>query len=227
MAKIKSLLGPITGVIGEMVFRRNKGTNYISSRPSSYMPGTDQDSVNRRSHFAIAGKLADAINTIPFYKKLWAQYVTGNLSPYNMMMKYNYPYCSHEDVLPAASTVPDIGFGVPNAVILKTSAQVKIDTDPLGAGTDIDPVIETHLFCAGVIALSGKKDDSYKDNIFLSISFPKIPTNLVNPLTFTHTMNDVQSKLFDMYNNAKAYFAIMSLDAKEKPVHFSSTLYSA
>jgi len=49
MARIKNqLLGNVSGFIGPVVYKIRGTTQYIASRPDSFIPGTDPASVFRR-----------------------------------------------------------------------------------------------------------------------------------------------------------------------------------
>ena len=42
MAKIsKEILGKVRGSLGDITFRQRNGKSYLSTRPSSFMPGKD------------------------------------------------------------------------------------------------------------------------------------------------------------------------------------------
>ena len=61
----KSVIGKLRGRIGDVVFRQRNGKVFVSQRPKSFMPGTDEKSVERRSKFAFCAKLSKAIYSIP------------------------------------------------------------------------------------------------------------------------------------------------------------------
>lgn len=140
-------------------------------------------------------------------------------------MKHTYPYVTHSEVSSAVNIVPDIGFEIENPVVTLSNLEAKLVSDPLGSGTEIDPVVEPNLVMVGVVFLSDRKSDTYKLNEFISFSSSKVPTSLVNPLSFSHAMNDVHKQLIDRYNSAKCFLAVLSLDADDVPVHFSNTLF--
>lgn len=223
MAKLKkSVLGKVTGAVGDLVFRMRNGNNFIGMRPVSFMPGTDVKSVARRSRFGMAGKFARFANKLPYIKALWKKIVNGSI-PYNALLKRNYYYVSASGVSDLATLSPDLGFEI-SATVTKSSTEVSVDIAAVGSGTGIDTVRETHFVLCGVLYLSGKKDDSYQNEAFFALPFAKVVLNLVNPLEFTYQLSDVEKQLFDRYTNAKGFFSLLSLNADDEPVHFSNTV---
>ena len=46
MARIKkTILGRISGAVGDVLFRQMHGNNYVGTRPNSFMPGKDENSI--------------------------------------------------------------------------------------------------------------------------------------------------------------------------------------
>ena len=227
MAKLtKSVLGKVSGAIGDLVFRIRSGNNFICTRPLSFMPGTDDESVERRSRFSSAAKFAGAVNSILSLRILWDKFTPNSISPFNGIFKSNYRYVTPSDILPSASLVPDLGFEIPSQTITMTAEEISVETSAIGTGTGIDTSTEkTFLMCA-VIFLSDRKDENYKPMDFIRFPFPETPLDLINPLTFSHTMSDVEKQLFNRYNSAKGFFALLSLSEEGLPVHFSNTVIS-
>ena len=88
MAQLKkTVLGKVSGAVGDIVFRQRDGLNYIGLRPGSFTPGTNPASVARRARFALAAKASVSVNRIPALKSLWAGVLTNGISPYNYIFK--------------------------------------------------------------------------------------------------------------------------------------------
>ncbi|MBK7107142.1 MAG: hypothetical protein IPH62_17860 [Ignavibacteriae bacterium] len=49
----KSVLGKVSGSIGELTFRQRNGKNVICMKPSSFTPGSDANSIARRDRFKL------------------------------------------------------------------------------------------------------------------------------------------------------------------------------
>ena len=57
----KKVLGTVSGSVGDILFRVRNGKNYLGTKPLSFMPGTDENSIQRRKRFAMATRLAKPI----------------------------------------------------------------------------------------------------------------------------------------------------------------------
>lgn len=222
----KSVLGKVSGAVGDILFRMKDGKNYVGTRPISFMPGTDNKSISRRNRFRIACKFSKHINRIFTLKALWNRYTPDTMLPYNGMIKVNYYNVTPDDVSNSASLVPEIGFEIPGFTVTKSSTQIIVELLPIGTGTNIDTVQETQFLLTGVLYLKDRKDENFKLYEFLDITFPVAVLNLVNPITFTHSMSDYEKQLFERYNIQKGFFALLSLNPDDEPVHFSNTFVS-
>ena len=227
MARLKkSVLGKVSGAVGDLLFRLRNGKNFIGMRPSSFMPGTDPDSVARRNRFRIDGKFSRAVNSIDLLNTLWEKFTPKTMLPFNYIFKVNYYNVIAEDMTDAAQLVPDVGFEVPGPTITMSSSQIQVQTTAIGTGTGIDTLVETHFQLVAVIYMKDKIDENYQDYLFLDILFDKQTLSLTDPLTFTFDLSDAQAILYNRYNVHDGYFALLSLDAFEEPIHFSNTFLS-
>ena len=222
----KSVLGKVSGAVGDLLFRLRNGKNFIGMRPSSFMPGTDPDSIARRNRFRIDGKFSSAVNSINPLNALWEKFTPSTMLPFNYIFKLNYYNVIAEDMTDAAQLVPDVGFDVPGPTITMSSSQIQVQTLAIGTGTGIDPLIETDFQLVAVVYMKDKTDENYQDYMFLQFVFDKQTLSLVDPLTFTIDLSDAQAILYNRYNVHTGYFALLSLDALEEPIHFSNTFIS-
>ena len=63
MARLKkTVLGRLSGAIGDIVFREKNGKNFVGLRASSFIPGSDPGSIDRRAKFTLSTQLASIIN---------------------------------------------------------------------------------------------------------------------------------------------------------------------
>ena len=219
----KSVLGKVSGAVGDILFRIKNGKNFIGTRPLSFIPGMDDKSINRRKHFRITGKLASSINKMSPMKKLWDIYTPNTMLPFNGIFKANYAFTNSEDITNLITLSPDMGFEVPTPSYTISSSQIVVDIPAIGAGTAIDTAVETQFILTGIIYCNGKTDDTFKDYIFLSTLYPKSPLSLTAALSFTYDMNDVEKQLYERYSTHKLFFCLVSLTALSEPLHFSET----
>ncbi|MBK9099392.1 MAG: hypothetical protein IPM14_15005 [bacterium] len=221
----KTILGKISGAIGDLVFRERDGQNYLATRPSSFMPGDDAASVARRARFALSVRTSSSINGIPELKALWLIGTPAGVSAFNYILKTNYSYVNSTDVTNLLKIVPDNGFGIALTGNTVNNTSVQAIIDPIGVKAGIDPMRETHLMMTCVEFLSNPIDESVSAYSLIGLSSEKVPTNLNIPLTFNAELTSQQTLLYDKYQDRKVFIAILSLDAEGNPVHYSSSVY--
>lgn len=228
MARLKkAILGKISGAVGDILFRIRRNRNYVGTRPTSFIPGIDVNSVNRRKRFKITVKFSSAVNKISSLRTLWKKNFPDSFMAINSIFKVNYFNATPDNLTDSASLVPDIGFEIPGSDVTFTTDVITVNLNPIGTGTNIDTNVETQFFLSAVIYLSDKLDENYKDYLFLSVSFPKIPLNLVNPLDFSYSLSDIETQLLARYSTKKTYLALISLTDLDEPIHFSNTFLSS
>jgi hypothetical protein len=224
MAELKkAVLGEVSGALGDIVFRERHGLNYLATRPSSFMPGTDVASINRRARFALTGKTSQSVNRIPVLKLLWAKAYSNGMSPYNYIFKTNYRFITASTITDLLKIVPDNGFGVMISDSNVDRTRVRVMTDAIGSNAGIDPLIESNIMSACVIFLSSPVDESVGAYSIISLVSPLQATKIDEPLTFDANLNNQQQVIFDKYQNQKTFVALVTIDAAGVPVHYSST----
>lgn len=219
----KSVLGKPSGAVGDILFRYKDGKTIIGTRPVSFMPGTDQASVDRRSRFGITGKFSSAVNSIPSFKSLWDNVTPNNISPYNGIFKASYPFVTPTDVSASAGIVPILyGFNVTTTDVTVDETGVSVSIDPIGTNAEIDTNVEKFIQLGTVIKCSDGTMDTIPALMFIPLHSANVVLNLANPLTFSITLSDQDSDLYSLYDTHLSYLALVTLDENGKAVHYSS-----
>jgi hypothetical protein len=219
----KTVLGKVSGAVGDIVFRERDGLNYLATRPNSFIPGTDPASVARRQRFALTAKTSVSINRIPELKDLWANAAPSGISPYNYIFKTNYTFVSSSDISNLIKIVPDNGFGISLTSNTVSNSSVQAIISAIGIKAGINATLEPNLMMTCVEFLSNPLDESVSAYSLLSLVSATVPTTLTDPITFTADLTSQQTLLFDKYQDYKVFIAIVTLDATGKPVHYSSS----
>jgi len=225
MAELKkTVLGKVSGAVGDIVFRERDGKNYIGLRPDSFVPGTDPASVARRQRFLLSLKAGSSINSVAQFKSLWTEVTPSGLSPFNYIVKTNYRYVTSTSITDLLQLVPGGGFGVAISASSVDRTNVRVVVDPIGSNTGIDPIIEPNIVSAGVIFLSSPIDESVDLYSILTVVSSAQVTSLTEQLRFDAFLTNQQQVLFDKYQVRKTFVALVTLDASSAPVHHSSTI---
>lgn len=228
MAQLKkTVLGKVSGAVGDIVFRERQGKNYIGLRPDSFIPGTDPASVARRQRFLLSLRIGSTINSVTELKKLWAVVTPSGLSPFNYIVKTNYRYITSTDVTNLLQLTPGNGFGIVVTGSNIDRTQVRVIIDPIGSNAGIDDVLEPNIIMSSLLYLSNPVDPSLAAFAIMSVKSAPQQTDLGTALTFNANPTNQQQVVFDKYQVTKTFVAFVTLDASGNPVHYSSTVVAA
>ena len=90
MARLdKSVLGFVSGKLGEFVFRRMNGKKFVSLSPDKYRISQSNEAKKGRANFAATVKFARFINSIPELKEIWSGAKVEGTNSYHRIIKYN------------------------------------------------------------------------------------------------------------------------------------------
>jgi len=224
MAKFnKEILGKVQGALGDVTFRQRNGKTFLSTRPGSFTPGTDENSIARRDKFSLSVKLASTINAIPELKKIWEKNTPSGLTTYNHIMRTNYVLMGSEGFSGLIKLIPSLGFNVANPVVTLSPSDIKINLGPLGSSTGIDVLAEVSVKIISISYLSGPVENSLSKNSFLTLTSGTQTFNLTSALEFIIPLSDVESQMLTIYQTRKSWLSLVTLDAAGNVVHYSNT----
>lgn len=225
MAKLKkNILGQVTGALGEVVFKQFNGENYMATRPDSFMPGVDPESIARRSRFALAIRLSRAIYQSERLKSIWDPKTPAGVSAFNYIFKRNYPFVSPSGLSDGAMLTPEMGFGVGVTAVNLTSTGLTVDISAIGTNAGINIASEPNIGMTAVLFQSNPTDPLQPAYTYLTLQSPNISTNLNTALSFEAVLSNQETQLFNLYQDQKVFFVLGTLDASGAVVHYSSTV---
>ncbi len=220
----KTVLGRLSGAVGDVIFRQRNGKNFVGTKPSSFIPGSDPASVARRAKFALAIQLAKTINSVALLKTVWKKTTPAGLTPYNYMIQINYKSIVNNEVGDNATLGPAPEFGVSASSVNLSSTALQVDLDAIGTLSGIDPSLEQSVQMASLLYLNNPASEDLNANAFISKISGIQAISLVNPLSFTFDLSPMDTALYEKYQNHKGLFLLFTLDADSKLVHHSNTL---
>jgi hypothetical protein len=227
MAQLKKqVLGTISGAVGDVLFRVMNGNTYVGTKPSSFMPGMDTASINRRMRFSMATKFARSVNSVPELKAIWKNVTPSRLSQYNMMVKINYHNVQHNSVSNLIKLVPEIGFELNVSSIDITPVRLRVDIDSVASNAGINPATEQFFKLVGVFHLSNPVNEQNAPHVFMRIISEDTPIDLENPVNYQIPFLNQVSQLVDQYQDRKAFLTLLTLDINKNPVHYSNTFFN-
>jgi hypothetical protein len=228
MANIDNeLLGNLSGSLGNITIKNNKGKKYVAAKPGSFLPGSDPESVARRDKFGLTVRLSKHINNINYLKAIWKKHVSGNATPFNFMIRTNYPRVSSSDLSDLVTLTPEGGFDIAVNSVQLNSSEVLAVLNAVGTNNGIDPVKEPYIVMASILFLNKPKDEVTGADAFIPLLSASQPTNMSTETTFNIPLSYQETMAFNKYRDKKGFFCLITLDADGKPVHYSSTFVSS
>ncbi len=222
----KSVLGKVSGKIGDLTFRQRNGKNYISIRPSSFIPGQDQASVARRNRFRLASKIAKEILSIDTFKEQWKASTPSGSMPFHNIFKQNYHFIDLNIAFTNMKIFPTSDFNASNKSTTFNEKNVEISINQLGNNSGIDPIIETSLSLISIVYLTNPINPSQITEQFIIIKSQPIPTQLDATVTFIQTIPENQLPIYAEYETKKAFSVLITTDSESKLVKVSNTILS-
>ena len=145
------------------------------------------------------------------------------MSAYNFISKTNYKFVNITGPGDIVLLAPLPGFSISNPTVSINSGTIQVNTDAIGNSQNIDLSVETSIKLISVVHLYNPTDAYSKKNDYVASVSDAQSLALDTPLSFSITLGGWVSQLYDKYQNSKGYFILITLDAGNNVVHFSST----
>ncbi len=93
MARLSgSVLGNLSGKLGNLAARTKNGGTILSARPSSFNASQNPTVVAIRQKFSVSAQVAKVVNGIDDLNKIWDKVRLPGTSVYNTVVQKNFPY---------------------------------------------------------------------------------------------------------------------------------------
>ncbi len=220
----QSVLGRVSGKLGDITFRQRNGKNIIGVNPRSYPPPEDQGSVDRRARFAFSAKLAQAIGSVPELNALWLPVTPQGMSTFNFIIQKNILLGNPGSVSDLTMITPPPGF-----TISCTSSSVAADaiTAALGAIGTLSGIVlsdEPTVKLAYLLSLTNPASVTLPEYRFIGGTSDAAATVLDSAMQFTIPLVGLDSVLVESYQEKKLLIALVTFDEAGNPVKHSGTL---
>ena len=104
-----SVVGQISGKLGNTVTRYRNGKYIVYSKPDNYNISYSDKAVNGRSKFANTVKMAKLLNSVPEISKVWKSAKINGTNAYQKIIKHNSKFISPEGIT-AKNIITPSGF---------------------------------------------------------------------------------------------------------------------
>ncbi len=218
----KSVLGKVTGQLGDIVFRQRNGKNYISMSPKTPIASSPAQ-LRRMRFFKLCAQLSKAIYADADLVNIWKIYSPVNLSAFNYMIKINYPCVEENNLSDLVKLTPEVGFGINATSVNIAETGISAEIAAIGNTTDVDPVIEKKVQLVSVLYLNNPLDEAMEKNAFITSVSEKQDLILDTALTFNNTYSSQQQLIYNNYQNRKGFLILLTFDEDNVAVNFSNT----
>jgi hypothetical protein len=222
----KQVFGEVTGAVGHVVFKHRAGANYIAMRAEKQKICLDPVVLARRAKFALAAKIAKAINSLALLKSAWPQVADKKLSRFNEIFQANYDLIGSVANIGTISVAPVFGFNLANPHVTNLADGVQIQTDALGVSIGIDTGIEKYLVAAGVVLLQGPTIEGYPQTLVIPFKTTQQNLDLINPVSLTAEFMGTELFQYESYTTKRAFVCLITLDDNGQLVKSSRSAHS-
>ncbi len=202
MAEIKrTILGDVSGKIGDIVFRKMNGKKFVSVRPKKYKPTKSTKLKNARSNFATVVNFAKVTNSVPELKTVWEQFKSKASNSYHKIITANSGLVKTGVLTAFNKITPDgLELNLISAFVKSNKLEVTISFPSVKTGL---PAALCMVFCFGkdkIFAQTEMIVDTAKDNVY----------------SFAIPLNTEIKKALKTKNNFLLYLAVAGTPAKRK-----------
>jgi hypothetical protein len=222
----KQVFGEVTGAVGHVVFKHRAGDNYIAMRAEKQKVCTNPVVLARRAKFALAAKIAKAINSLALLKSAWPVLVDKKLSQFNEIFQTNYNLIGSVANVGSISVAPVLGFVLANPHVTNQTAGIQIQTDALGVDIGIDTNIEKYLIAAGVVLLQGPTVDGLPQTLVIPFKTTQTQLDLINPVNLTAQFMGTELFEYQSYATKRAFACLITLNDNGQLIKASMSVHS-
>lgn len=224
MAELKEkFFGKISGAFGDFIGIVRGDDNYIVKKKANRKIDNSPQAVERRNKFGVAIQASKAVNSITNLKLIWKLKAPSKLSAFNNFIKYNYHYVESNGTTTGFSLLPGLGFAFSVDNFAVTEDSISLTIFPLINSFTFDTGVEKNIEAYFLIELNNPISENSKKVLFFIKSSGKQSLDLENSLTFSIALKETDTKLISQYSVTKVHVVFCTLDAEEKPVHYSVT----
>jgi len=223
MSEFNSLLGRLSGKIGDVVFYQRGGTTFVKRRPSKRSTPYTELEKKQHSKFGFACKLSSKIGSIGEIKHFWKPERQNGRSSCNKIFKENYRLINKDTLEANIKLTPDYGFSQGEYAGKINKDGLQIEFAPAENPRENYGANLKFVMAAGVIILKSPREKKRPAYEIISFRTEKTASDLAMPIRFRISIEGLDLKFFKGYKERKAYFTIITLDKAGTPIKYSKT----
>lgn len=224
MTEFISLLGKISGRVGDVVFVQRGNTTYVKKRPAKRStPYSEKEAAHLRK-FGFACKLAAKISETGELKYFWKPERWNNRSSCNRIFKENFSRINQDSLEGYITLVPSFGFNISEYKGKITETGFEIKCKLLQKGGDDYGATAKYVIGGGVIVLKNPRNKKQPEYSIISFRSEKMLFNPGKQISLEIEIKGSDANLFKGYADKKVYISVITLDKNETPIKYSNTM---
>jgi len=217
MARKKpSILGELSGKVGDLVYKIRDGKPYVSKAPETHTLSMLPHEIDKRNIQSVNGKFASLINKNALLKAAWGKEKKPCNCAYNKISQVNYYLCEQDHPSEKAMMTPPGGFRFEAEDIKALPDRIEIMIRPTKLQKDENSIAYIMILCLWNPRRKGKKTKPFE---FL---MPQDYITEGNKVIFRFDKEG--AVLFKKYKNKMRFLAAVTADKQNKIVRWSDTL---
>ncbi|MCL5031037.1 MAG: hypothetical protein M1480_18680 [Bacteroidetes bacterium] len=222
MARVNgSVIGNLSGRLGNLTARTVNGTTILAARPSSYTPSQAPVVLDIRQKFVVTANLSKQIASFPDINDIWKKSVAGSLSGYNAIFQANNKYVDVDKPTDNNIITPE-GFGLNITSVSMEANAVDIELAALNAIANFS-VDETQLSAFSVVCFINPINVSDAPYKIIALTKQVNGYDFAAPQSISLVLDPAQTNTAAKYQHNIIFVAVATKTADGKLVQYSST----
>ena len=217
-----SVLGNLSGKLGNLAARTRDGKTILSARPSSFTVNYSPAAVAVRQKFAVTIAIVKSVLELPTLKTIWAKAKDPGISAANTIFRDNFQLVSTDHPTNANIITPG-GFDISLQNPVVGADTVTFDLDVLNTKADFSAE-EADLELDVVVCYYNPVDPLDPAYSLINLSTVEANYDFASSLPFIFNYNVNQQNVAAKYQNNILYLAVATKDSSGKVIKCSSTL---
>jgi hypothetical protein len=224
MGRLKNtILGDVTGKVGNIVFRVKGKKAYAYSSPQKVKVSQKKEAKEARNKFTPLSRFASYINSIPDLKYFWTQANIEASSAYHKISKLNYKYLLHnrptiENVITPRWYNTCGNHPVRNSFLDRSGIRIEAKYEK---GSFIPFEEEEFISAMAIICFYNPIKRWGKYFILDQMVKDNIEVEFVDPFEFKIPFTDTSLSNYYSYRNSILYLTLITRDINGNPLRFS------
>lgn len=222
MAIVKgSVIGNLSGRLGNLSARTVEGRTILAARPSSFNASQEPAVIEIRKKFAVTGSFIKVLLSLSALYEIWKKVKTAGMSVYNYTFKNNFAYSSAVRPTDQNIITPG-GFALPVQAATVLTDNLTMELLALTSASVFTPA-EVNLSANGVICYYDPINPA--DPAYGLITLNHEIANYTFDQTFELNIpfNVNQEALAAKYQHSILFFVVASKDVDGKIIQYSAT----